>query len=422
MEAIPIVALSIPFFFLLIGIELLISLYQKKDYYRVCDALTSISCGIGAEVVGIFMKSILFFGYLYIYNNLRVYTMPDTFLTWAALFLGVDFFYYWFHRKSHEINALWAAHIVHHQSEDYNLSTALRQAWFQSSFSWVFYLPLAFAGFDPVLFLTISGINTVYQFWIHTKTVGKLGFLEWFMNTPSHHRVHHGKNPKYLDTNYAAVFIIWDRMFGTFRQEVEEPVYGITKSLHSWNPVWTNFHYWADLFNLAARTSRVTDKFKIFINRPGWQPTELGGFQSAPEVEKITYKKFDTKAKGDLVLYIFFQFVPILITASVFLFLSNTFSSLQKYSLAALIIFSVMNCGLLFEMRTWAAPLEFIRYIFILSALWLFNGSEKFIFLAVGTIVFVTVSGFWFFLKLKQFNSRAQRLAEVSFPVTSKRP
>ena len=218
------ITLSIPIFFLLIGIELIVGRLKKEKLYRFNDALTNINLGIGSQVVGIMTKGLLFLAYLYLYEN-RIFTFENTWVTWLFLFLGVDFFYYWFHRASHEINAMWAAHIVHHQSEDYNLSVALRQSWFQGWFSWAFYLPLAVVGFDPIMFATMASLNTLYQFWIHTTTIKTMGPLEWIFNTPSHHRVHHGSNPKYIDRNHAGSLIIWDRMFGTFQQEEEEGKY-----------------------------------------------------------------------------------------------------------------------------------------------------------------------------------------------------
>jgi len=145
------------------------------------------------------------------------------------------------------MNVGWATHIAHHQSEEYNLSVALRQGVFQGFFFNFFYLPLAFLGFPPVVYIVCSQINTIYQFWIHTRTVGKLGFLERFMHTPSHHRVHHGRDAKYIDRNHAGVFIIWDKMFGTFQEEEEEPNYGLVSPLQSWNPVWGQVHYFAKL-------------------------------------------------------------------------------------------------------------------------------------------------------------------------------
>lgn len=167
------IALSIPVFFLLIGIELLVGYLKKEKLYRFNDALTNINLGTGQQIVGVMVKGFFFLGYLFLYDR-RLFDIPNTWWSWTLLFLGVDFFYYWFHRASHEINALWAAHIVHHQSEDYNLSVALRQSWFQGWFSWAFYLPLAVVGFDPIMFAAVNSFNTLYQFWIHTTTIKSL--------------------------------------------------------------------------------------------------------------------------------------------------------------------------------------------------------------------------------------------------------
>ena len=165
-----------------------------------------------------------------------------------------DFLYYWFHRLSHEINAFWAAHVVHHQSEEYNLAVALRQGTFQGVFSWVFYLPLAVLGFPPLVFLTVSSIDTLYQFWIHTRVIGRLGPLEWVLNTPSNHRVHHAKNPQYIDKNCGGALIIWDRMFGTYAAEVEPPVFGVLEMpTRPFNPFYLQLYLWRDLLLQSFR-------------------------------------------------------------------------------------------------------------------------------------------------------------------------
>jgi sterol desaturase/sphingolipid hydroxylase (fatty acid hydroxylase superfamily) len=167
------IKLSIPVFFLLIGLELLIDRIRKTNYYRFNDAVTNLSCGIGSQLAGIFLKVLTFGGYLYIYNNHALFSGAIPFTWWSVLvlFVGVDFFYYWFHRLAHEISVLWGSHIVHHQSEEYNLTVALRQAWLQGAFSWVFYIPLAFVGFEPLMFATVASFQTLYQFWIHTKFI-----------------------------------------------------------------------------------------------------------------------------------------------------------------------------------------------------------------------------------------------------------
>lgn len=362
-EKVNYIALSIPVFFLLIAIELAYATWKGLRLYRLNDAVTNISLGIGQQVTGVFMKGALFAGYLWLYNHARLFDIPANWLTWALLFLGVDFFYYWFHRMSHEVNALWAAHIVHHQSEEYNLSVALRQSWFQSAFSWVFYLPLAVAGFNPIMFVTISSFNTLYQFWIHTRTIGKLGPLEWVLNTPSHHRVHHASDPKYIDKNHAGTLIIWDRLFGTFIEENEEPVYGITTQLNSWNPIWANLHYWRDLFSLSSRSKKWADKLRVFVAPPGWHPAELGGYQPPKEIDKSRYHSYDIDLSKAIHLYIVVNFSVALATSVLLLFNDLKWPMAAKLACGTYSIWTIANLGGLFEGRQWVVASEFARCI-----------------------------------------------------------
>ncbi len=390
------IALSIPVFFILITVELGYALYKKLDFYRLNDSLSNLSQGIGSQLVGIFLKTITFFGYLFIYEHWRFYTFPNTLLTWILLFLGVDFFYYWFHRKSHQINALWAAHIVHHQSEEYNLTVALRQSWFQAGFAWVFYLPLAFAGFEPIMFLTVSAFNTIYQFWIHTRAIGRMGPLEWFLNTPSHHRVHHGSNPKYIDKNHAGTLIIWDRMFGTFQNEEEEVVYGITKPLASWNPVWANFHYWADLYSSSKRAQGFIDKFKVFIKAPGWFPDYMGGIQYPKEIEVSTYVKYSPDYDKRYKKYILSTFLFTLSLSSLLIFINSELSPLQLIACSLLSILSLTSCGILMEQRNWSGWFENVRILFWSLVPLTFYGNTFFSNLIIINTIVALLSFAWF--------------------------
>ena len=215
----------------------------------------------------------------------------------------------------HTVNAPWAGHVVHHSSEDYNLAVALRQGTFQGVFSWVFYLPLAILGYPPAWFAAMASFDTLYQFWIHTRAIGKLGPLELVFNTPSHHRVHHARNPKYLDKNYAGTLIIWDRMFGTFQPEEEEPVYGLTKPLNSWNPLWANLHVSRDLFNDAWLAPRMVDKLRIWFMPPGWRPEGLAPNPVVPEVTRQTVIPYDTDLPRGLNVYVLCHFVGTLLLA-----------------------------------------------------------------------------------------------------------
>ena len=187
---------------------------------------------------------------------------------WIVLILLDDFLYYWFHRVSHESRYFWNYHVVHHSSNQYNLSVAVRQSWFGGTSHWVFYLPVALLGFPLWAFVMVHGFNLIYQFWIHTELIKRMGPLEWILNTPSHHRVHHGVNEQYQDKNYGGIFIVWDRLFGTFEAEEEKVTYGITNRLESYNPLWINLHAWFETFAALKGDNSLWQKFKIMFGSP----------------------------------------------------------------------------------------------------------------------------------------------------------
>jgi len=361
------IVLSIPIYFLLIGIELLIQQFSKKKLYRLNDAVTNISCGITQQISGIFLKVIGVGAYALTYQYFAIWEIPNVWYTYILLFIGADFFYYWAHRMSHQINLFWGGHVVHHQSEDYNFSVALRQGSFQILWTFAFYLPLAIIGFDPVTFVLVSALVTVYQFWIHTETIGKLGPVEWVMNTPSHHRVHHGRDPKYIDKNHAGVFIIWDRMFGTFQEEEERPTYGITKPINSWNPVWVNLDHYVTMWKTIKEIPSWKDKARFLFYKPGWLPEKMGGYQAPPEVDKKRINKYDALAPTPLNLYVLFQYLIALAGTAFFLFQLKNFSIAQQVGIVLIIIITITNCGALFEMKNWVWLLEKARAVLIMG-------------------------------------------------------
>jgi alkylglycerol monooxygenase len=370
-DGIPYITYAVPVFFLLIGIELGVALREQKRCYRLHDSINDLSCGITEQLIGTFLKVLLLGGYLGTYSfstghainlvDVASYSAGGKWLAALLLFLGVDCAYYWFHRIAHEYNAPWAGHVVHHSSEEYNLAVALRQGTFQSLFSWVFYLPLALVGFPPVWFVTMSSFDTLYQFWIHTRTIGKLGPLEWVLNTPSHHRVHHGRNPKYLDKNYAGVLIIWDRMFGTFQAEEEEPVYGLTKPLNSWNPLWANLHVWHDLFRDAWLAPRRRDKLRIWFMPPGWRPEGLPANPPAALVSRDRVVSYHTQAPRGVNVYGLVHFVAALLLAFGLMAIGASLSVGQRILLSGLALWALVTIGGIFERRRWALFAELLR-------------------------------------------------------------
>ena len=263
---------SIPLFFALIALEWLIARKRGREVYQLDDTLTNLHLGAGQLLTGLLVKLPLVALYALTFEHtegvratLGVQWWPQEAFSasWGVWLVGVllmDLAYYAFHRVSHEVNALWAAHAVHHQSEEYNLSVALRQSWLQQVYSGLFYLPLALLGVPLPAFLLLNATNTVAQFWIHTRLIDRLGPLEWVLNTPSHHRVHHGADEEYLDKNYAGLLIIWDRLFGTFEPEVRAPCYGVVKPLRSWNSGWANLAVWSQLLARARAVAHTGER------------------------------------------------------------------------------------------------------------------------------------------------------------------
>lgn len=271
---------AIPFFIVTVIIETIILIKKKSNNYNIKDTFASLSMGIGNVITNLLSKILVVFIITFLYENFRITTIPFTWWAWILILFLDDFCYYWAHRIGHESRFFWASHIVHHSSQKYNLSTALRQTWTGGFFSFVFYLILPILGFHPLMIFTQMSISLLYQYWIHTELINKMPkWFETFFNTPSHHRVHHGSNPLYLDRNYAGILIIWDKLFGTFQPEIpnEKVIYGLTSNIKTYNPFIIAFHEWFAVFNDAfkAKTS-IKNKLKYFVMPPGWKHDGTG--------------------------------------------------------------------------------------------------------------------------------------------------
>lgn len=390
------IALAIPFFFLLIFIEILVTRFMKRDYYRISDSINDLSMGIVQQLTGIFVRTTIFAGYLLLYDLIyHDYRLVDWGLdgivvgmidgktlgdfsdqmVWGLVacsvvgFLLVDLAYYWFHRMSHQVAVIWGSHEAHHQSEEYNLTVALRQGFFQFVFSFPFYLPLALLGIHPAIFIIASQFNTIYQFWIHTRAIKKLPWwIEALWNTPSHHRVHHGIDPKYIDKNHAGSLIIWDKMFGTFQAEEEEPHYGTVKPLASWNPMWGQIQYWLHLSKTAYRAPYLFDKLKIWFMKPGWKPRGLGEMTPIPEVDPATYHKYDPQIPTGLSIYNLVQFILVIIVSLTLLNKIVVPFTLAGGAIGVWVIGSLVILGILLEGRRAGYWLEWSRQTLMLVA------------------------------------------------------
>lgn len=266
---------AIPFFILAMLLELYVTTKQNIKTYEKKDAFSSIAMGLGNVLIGFISKALVFGAFYLIYENFKLFTIPVVWWSFILIFFADDFSYYWFHRISHECRLFWASHVVHHSSQHYNLSTALRQTWSGSFYSFVFWLWLPLVGFHPGMILLQMSISLLYQFWIHTEAIDKMpAWFEAVFNTPSHHRVHHGSNPLYLDRNHAGILIIWDKLFGTFQPEIkdEKVVYGLTSNINTYNPIKIAFHEWIAMFKDAFTGNKpLKARWQYLIKPPGWK-------------------------------------------------------------------------------------------------------------------------------------------------------
>lgn len=280
------VVYAIPFFLVTIAIELYINWKEKKELYEAKDSLASIGMGLGSLVIDLVMKTLAFTAYIYLFQ-FRLFDIGWHWWSWVLILFADDFTFYWHHRLSHEVRILWAAHVNHHSSENYNLSTALRQSWAEQLYKFFWWLWLPLIGFDPLMMMMMMSFSLIYQYWVHTELIHR--FPKWFeliFNTPSHHRVHHASNIRYLDQNHAGILIIWDRLFGTFSEEKDEekPVYGITKNIHTYNLFKIASHEFVDIWRDVKSAPKLSDKLKYIFYSPGWS-------HNGPDLRARTLRK-----------------------------------------------------------------------------------------------------------------------------------
>lgn len=364
------VGFIIPILLLMVWLEYYVSKKKKVDAYTFSDTMVNMCCGLLERLTDFFVVFMLYF-ILDFFEQFAFWTIPNTALTFLMVLMVSDFAAYWHHRLSHEINFMWAAHIVHHQSEELNLTTVFRVSSFAIFNRMLFWWWIPLLGFSSEIVIASTVFIGLFQFVTHSRLVGKLGFLEKIFVTPSHHRVHHARNPEYIDQNYGHVFIIWDKMLGTFVPETEEPEFGIVKGFESSNPYFAYFSYWLDLFKRAGKMNNLKDKVLVFIKPPDWtgegEEFDLPEFQTDESGKRLKYKN---QVPFRLQLYIFIN-VMIIFAAFILLLLKgeSDLTSLQVGTLVAFIVYSVLSMGFLLEQKNIAVAIELIRLPFILIAL-----------------------------------------------------
>jgi alkylglycerol monooxygenase len=310
------VVYAVPFFVLAILVELVYGWVKQNNTYRLNDSVSSLSLGVLSQAQRFVTLGVG--GYIY-YLLTEYFSLPlmdaSHWFTWVLAVVLYDFCYYWLHRMGHERTILWAAHVAHHQSEDYNLTTALRQTSTSFLLGWLFYIPMYLLGIPAEVVITVGAINLIYQFWVHTQHVPKLGWYEWIFVTPSNHRVHHAQNDHYMDRNYGGLFILWDRLFGTFQEELDdEPVvFGIRGPLKSWSPVKALTHIYVDMARDSWHTKNWRDKLRVWVSRTGWRPADVAKQYPREKTDLSQFERYDPRVPGLVAGYAFFQLVSVVL-------------------------------------------------------------------------------------------------------------
>ena len=351
-----IIVLATPVFFALIALEYAVGRARGRNTYRLDDAVTSIGLGMLSQVSAVFTRLLRFGIYTAVYS--LVAPTPDSgfWTTWSGWLLALvfyDFCYYWQHRLGHTCSLFWAAHVVHHQSQDYNLSTALRQTSSGALFGWVFYLPMALAGVPPLVFGVVALVDLLYQYWIHTQQIGKLGWFDRVFASPSNHRVHHAVNDRYLDKNYGGILILWDRLFGSYADEDDrEPcVYGTRSPLNSWDPLWANAEVYADLARDSWHTRRWADKLRVWFRPPGWRPADVSQRFPKPAFDIGQVRAFAPPLSPNVQRFAAWQFITLLAGSGAYLWLTDSWPLWQSAVWLVVLLAGLWSVGAVMQGR-----------------------------------------------------------------------
>ncbi len=412
------VALAVPVFIFLIALEFTIDRVRRTHYYHLADAINSLSCGIVSTGMRVFFGFLGLFVYEWVLQHAAPLQLAaNRWFTWVYAFVLYDLCYYWQHRLGHTVGLFWATHSVHHQSEEFNLTTALRQPGTGAFTNWIFYVPLALSGVPIQVFLLTGVAQLFYQFWPHTQLIGRLGVLDRWIQTPSNHRVHHAQNDLYLDRNYVGVFLVWDHLFGTFQEERdEEPcIYGVRGQLKSWNPVWANLHYWWLMAVDCGRARRWSDKARIWIAPPGWRPADVEA--RFPKTEYDPYRDFsryDPARSVGLSVYAAVQFLGVMAANSHFLALLAKQGTWWNLAYFGFILGSLLCLGGVLESRREFLLLEAVRMAGIAACtlgggVWFGGVQDARVVMGIGAFAVASLGGLWMAAAGKEEPSARER-------------
>lgn len=352
-----ILGLAIPFFVGLMLLEYFIAKKKKLPYFNLHNSIANISIGIAERLCDVFVAGLFYFIYDELQKKYGLFVIKPSVVLWLLLFLLTDLIWYWYHRLAHEINILWLAHVVHHQSEDFNYTASTRITLLQAFVRTGFWCLLPLIGFPAGMITSLLLIHGLYPFFIHTRLIGKLGVLEYILVTPSHHRVHHASDEKYLDKNYGDVLIIWDKLFGTFKKEEEEPKYGLTKPLKTYSFLWQHFHFAIELWLSVKEQKGFRNKMKMVFGKP-----DRVNPSAREEAEKIfNIRQNPAPIDKPLNRYVIWQMILLLAMLSLFILFEHYIPIQLKIAFPLLVILTLINCGAIMEQKKWIFLVESLR-------------------------------------------------------------
>ncbi|MDY0907375.1 sterol desaturase family protein [Pedobacter sp. CFBP9032] len=357
-------AFAIPAFFIFVFIEYKIAQQRKKDkIFKYESSIANFSIGIAERLLNLFIAASFYQAYQWVYNHYALFQIPHNWYMWLLLLLATDFVWYWYHRLGHEINFLWAAHIVHHHSEEFNFTAAARITTIQAVFRNVFWCVLPLVGFHPNMIITILLAHGAYSFFTHTQLIGKLGWLENVLITPSLHGVHHASDEKYLDKNYGDVFVFWDKLFGTFQREEEPPKYGLTHPITSYSFLWQHFHYYLEIAEAYKRAEGVKAKWNAVFGSPALMDQNIRPILEERFFQNKKQKRGESKFKTYLNIQLIIVVAALTGTTMFYQYLSE----MDKWAVFVSVLLTLINIGALLEQRTWIYYLEAFRLIFLFA-------------------------------------------------------
>ena len=382
-------AFSVPFFLVLIYIEYRVSKNKNLGGFKLHTVISNVSIGIAERMLDVFVATLFYFIYDTIQKKYGIFNIKATAFVWILLLICTDFIWYWYHRIAHEVNLIWAIHIVHHQSEEFNFTVSARITVIQAFLRGSFWCLLPLLGFTAQMITIMLLIHGLYPFFVHTKLIGKLGILEYLFVTPSHHRVHHASNEQYLDKNYGDILIIWDKLFGTFQVEQEETeiVYGLTKPLKTYDFLWQHFHYFIEIIVAVSKQKTFKDKFKTVFGKP--ETLDVNARKRAEEIFNI--KQNQEVLQKPLNVYVIWQIISLLASLFVFILLEKNLSIVFSFVFTLFTLLTLINCGAIMEHKRWIFNLEFARlFLVILIPSYYVSHLYLFILLLVSVTIFIT--------------------------------